>query len=68
MIKTKSEFERIIAIGYALQGEHPALPEPITLAEVILLKQYAGCYFMTLAVRKAHTNDELSLVVQEGEL
>jgi hypothetical protein len=68
MIKTKTEFERIIALGYALQQEKPVLEQPITLAEVILMKQYSGFYFMTLAVRKLHNDDSLALVLQEGEI
>jgi AbiV family abortive infection protein len=68
MIKTKTEFERIIALGYELQQEKPVLKQPITLAEVILIKQYCGFYFMTLAARKLHNDDSLALVLQEGEI
>lgn len=68
MIKTKTEFERIIALGYDLQGEKPVLKQPITLAEVVLMKQYCGFYFMTLAVRKLHNDDSLALVLQEHEI
>jgi AbiV family abortive infection protein len=68
MIKTKTEFERIIALGYELQQENPVLKQPITLAEVILIKQYCGFYLMTLAARKLHNDDSLALVIQEGEI
>ena len=68
MIKTKSEFERIIALGYELQQEKPVLKQPITLAEVILIKQYCGFYFMTLAARKLHNDDSFALVLQEEEI
>ena len=68
MIKTKTEFDRIITLGYELQQEKPVLEQPITLAEVILIKQYSGFYFMTLAARKLHNDDSLVLVLQEGEI
>jgi hypothetical protein len=68
MIKTKSELERIISLGYELQKETPVLTQPVTLAEVILIKQYCGFYLMTLAARKLHNDDSLSLILQEGEL
>jgi hypothetical protein len=68
MIKTKTEFDRIITLGYESQQEKPVLEQPITLAEVILIKQYSGFYFMTLAARKLHNDDSLVLVLQEGEI
>jgi hypothetical protein len=68
MIKAKTEFKRIIALGDELQKEKPVLERPITLAEVILIKQYSGFYFMTLAARKLHNDDSLILVLQEGEI
>ena len=68
MIKTRAEFERIITLGWQLQHEPAQITAPITLAEVILMKQYSGFYFMTLAVRKLHQDDSLSLILEEGEL
>jgi len=68
MIKTKAEFEGIINLGWKLHKSPNQITDPITLAEVILMKQYCGFYIMTLAVRHFRQDDSLSLIVQEGEL
>jgi AbiV family abortive infection protein len=68
MIKSRTEFERIIALGYQLQQENLVLVPTVSLAEVILIKQYCGFYFMTLAARKLQNDESLILTVVEGEI
>lgn len=68
MVGAKATFEATLALGYELQEKGPAAAPRITLSEVILMKQYCGFYFMTLAVRSLYNDDTMSLVLKEGEL
>lgn len=65
MIESKDEFERIIALGYEIRKNKTALQKPITLADVILIKQFSGFFFMTLAVRKLNNDDSINLIIHE---
>lgn len=67
MIKTKEELQRILTLGHSIKNKL-ALTQQITLTEVILMKQYCGFYFITLAARKLHNDENLTLVLQEGEI
>lgn len=66
MVHTRETFNATIALGYALQKEDAVL-KSVTLAEIVLIKQYAGFYLMTLAIRKLQNNDTLLVVLSEGE-
>lgn len=68
LLKDKPEYERILDIGATLGKGQPDISEPITLKEVVSMKQYCGAYLLTLAVRKYKGNNTLRLTLSEQEL
>jgi AbiV family abortive infection protein len=63
LVKDKLAFERMVDLGATLEKDGPEKLFPITLQEVVSMKQYCGFYLMTLAVRKMKGDDSLCLVM-----
>jgi len=59
-------FEDVLDIGIAMSKGAP-LPRPVTLAEVISMKQYSGQYFVTLALRLFHKDSNIKLTLLEEQ-
>jgi len=68
MAHTRHSLDKMIDLGYELEANNQPLSQPITLAEVILMKQYAGFHFMTLAARLQQNDPTAKLVLDEGML
>lgn len=52
MVVNKQEFYRIISMGIDMENK-VSFKNPITLSDILLLKQYCGMFFLTLAAREA---------------
>jgi hypothetical protein len=68
LIKTKSEFFRIYGMGMAFKKGDRSGEKSINLQDVLLAKQYCCFYFLTLAVRDLHGDNNLLLFSEEGDL
>lgn len=63
LINDKSEFDKILDLGIGLSKSPETISIPITLKEVISMKQYCGAYLMTLAVRKFKGDNTIRLTM-----
>ena len=68
MIRDQDNLAFILALGYEQEHGQGHTNSPITLAEVILMKQFSGMFLMTLAVRLFRQDDSLLLTVEENEV
>ncbi len=65
LIPGKEAYDRIMDLGAALESKERSMTSRITLQEVVLMKQYASYYLLTLAVRKHRGDHTLRLVGME---
>lgn len=62
MITDKDHYVQLMTLAAASTGEN--IPEPVDLADVVLMKQYAGSYIMTMAARWASGKNDIRLKVE----
>lgn len=61
----RNEFDKTMELGNEML-QKAQLSRPISLTDVIAMKQYSGHYFVTLALRQLHNDQELKLVLLKG--
>jgi len=61
MLTNREYYDQILKYGELMIGNSEELVKPITLTEVLAIKQYLGLYLLTLAVRDKHGDDTLTL-------
>jgi AbiV family abortive infection protein len=62
MIADKDNYVRLMTL--AAESTIEETPEPISLADVVLMKQYAGSYIMTMAARRVYGKNDIRLTLE----
>lgn len=61
MFNNREYYNQILDIGEKLMNDPNSRSKPITLTEVLAIKQYLGIFLLTLAVRDKHKDNSLML-------
>lgn len=67
MYKNRDYYFQILEIGETMVSSPNSLKNPITLTEVLAMKQYLSIYLLTLAVRDHKNNSSLRLTNLAGD-
>jgi len=65
LLPQREEYDRVLAFGEELDSNPAIFDKPISLTEVIAMKQYCSMYFMTLASRYQLKDETIKLTPSE---